>query len=182
MIMHAPLVQHKDRGPISLEFEHVGRRLRFTNSWRPSYVGWPEAPSRLGFIHPVTVYERWGFLAQAARNRYYQPNHRQDHDTLLLNSGEPREMRTDRSLGRTSIDLVISATPFVATAIGIAGIIYGLLSFLRGDESILPIVWAVVVPIGIVPAALGVQMLLVNALRRRYDTDEYDAKDESSFL
>ena len=81
-----------------------------------------------------------------------------------------------------ALNLIIAAIPFVVVGVGVYGIGYGLLRLLRGDESLVPILWAAVVPVLSVPVGLGLQMLLVNLVSRRYATTAYDASDESSFL
>ena len=92
------------------------------------------------------------------------------------------DTRAEGRRGPRWIGFTIGVIPVLSAVVGVGGIVYGLLRFLRGDESLVPIFWTIVLPIGVVPAALGIQMLLVDLLRRRYETDEYDAPDESSFL
>ncbi len=99
-----------------------------------------------------------------------------------MDTNAASDTRTRGDHGPRWIAFTIGVIPVLSAVIGVAGIVYGLARFLRGDESLVPIFWTIVLPIGIVPAGLGLQVLLVNMLRKRYETDEYDAPDESSFL
>jgi len=80
------------------------------------------------------------------------------------------------------LDVIIAAIPFLVVVVGVIGILRGLLMLLRGDESLVPVLWSAVFPISVVLIGLGVQVLLVKWVRRHGSVDEYEAKDESSFL
>jgi hypothetical protein len=66
--------------------------------------------------------------------------------------------------------------------LAVLSIVHGLVRFLRGDETLVPVAWAIVIPLLLVPAGLGLQMLLVKLATRVYGSVEYEPEDESSFL
>ena len=81
-----------------------------------------------------------------------------------------------------ALRFLIKAIPFAAVAFAMASMAYGLLTLLKGDDTIWPAVWGFALPALAAPAGLAVQYLLVKAIPSRYDTEEYDEPDESSFL
>ena len=98
-------------------------------------------------------------------------------DTVPIDGTRPDPMRSPRWA-----DAVIRAIPFAVVVVAIYGIVHGLLRFLRGDETLAPILWSVVLPVAVVPTGLLIQMLVVKLVARRYGTQEYEPTDESSFL
>lgn len=84
--------------------------------------------------------------------------------------------------GRFILNATISVIPFAVVVVAVVSMVHGLLRFLRGDETRAAVVWAIVVPVLVVPAGLGVQMLLVKLAARIYGSAEYETEDESPFL
>ncbi len=84
--------------------------------------------------------------------------------------------------GRRVLNATIAVIPFLVVALAVASIVYGLVRFLRGDETLVAVAWAIVAPLLLVPAGLGVQVLLVRLVTRHHGSAEYEAEDESSFL
>ena len=84
--------------------------------------------------------------------------------------------------GRRVLNAIIALIPLVVVVIAVVCIVHGLVRFLRGDETLVAGVWAIVAPVLVVPAGLGVQVVLVRFATRHYGSAEYEAEDESSFL
>lgn len=84
--------------------------------------------------------------------------------------------------GRRVLNATIAVIPFLVVALAVASIVYGLVRFLRGDETLVAVGWAIVAPLLLVPAGLGVQVLLVRLVTRHHGSAEYEPEDESSFL
>jgi uncharacterized membrane protein YidH (DUF202 family) len=80
------------------------------------------------------------------------------------------------------MDVAIAAIPFVVVGVAICSMVVGILRFLRGDESLVPVLLTLAAPILIVLVGLLLQMLLVKAFRRRYPVEDNEAGDDSSFL
>ena len=76
----------------------------------------------------------------------------------------------------------IAIIPLAVVVVAVLCIVHGLVRFLRGDESMTAVVWAIVVPLLVVPVGLGLQMLLVKLATHIYGSAEDEPEDESSFL
>ena len=102
-----------------------------------------------------------------------------------MNGADSRETPArapDAPLTIAALRFMIKAVPFASVVFAVGSMIYGLLTLLKGDETIWPAVWGFLVPALSAPAGLAVQYLLVKAIPSRYETEEYDEPDESSFL
>ncbi|MDE0022383.1 MAG: hypothetical protein OXT69_13525 [Candidatus Poribacteria bacterium] len=102
-----------------------------------------------------------------------------------MNGSDSRETpapRPDVPPTIAALRFMIKAAPFASVVFAVGSMVYGLLMFLKGDETIWPAVWGFLIPALSAPAGLAVQYLLVKAIPSRYETEEYDEPDESSFL
>ncbi|MEO2003211.1 MAG: hypothetical protein ABGY41_03855 [Candidatus Poribacteria bacterium] len=84
--------------------------------------------------------------------------------------------------GRAVLNAAISTIPVTVVVAAIFSIVHGLVRFLRGDETYVAVIWAIAIPVLVVPAGLGVQMALVRLASRLYGSVEYEAEDDSPFL
>ena len=77
---------------------------------------------------------------------------------------------------------LIAVIPFAVVVVAVLCMVHGLLMLLGGDETTLPVVWAIGCPILVVLAGLAMQMLLVSLSTRLYGSVDYEPDDESPFL
>ncbi len=84
--------------------------------------------------------------------------------------------------GRRLVHGAIAVIPFAVVVVALLCMVHGLVRFLRGDETLVPVVWAIVAPILLVPAGLVLQIGLVRLAARLYGSVDYEPEDESSFL
>ena len=102
-----------------------------------------------------------------------------------MNGSDSRETpapRSDAPPAIAALRFMIKAMPFASVIFAVGSMCYGLLTLFKGDETIWPAVWAFLIPALSAPAGLAVQYLLVKAIPSRYETEEYNEPDESSFL